>query len=248
MPSTEVMLLVTLMVVVVGLPFGCVLPAWALSLRLGAAHATAAIEAIEERTADAPGFTDTEWMERIRLPAAQLARETMPALAQWGFSLAVIFAGCGVASLLRVPGVVAFSSQLDDNCPGDKCTNTATGVAGNVFLAVAFAALPLLVALIPAQVTTRCELLLERLNDMRPEGDAVLHNRVLELEIYLRNTNRGKGLGFVLFGTVINRRALAQLAAAVFGVLIPGMTFLIGLGAAGDGDGTGGENGGNSTR
>ena len=62
------------------------------------------------------------------------------------------------------------------------------------------------------------------------------------------NCGTGFGLGFVLFGTVINRRALAQLAAAVFGVLIPGMTFLIGLGAAGDGDGTGGENGGNSTR
>jgi hypothetical protein len=219
-------------------PFGCVLAAWALSLRLGAAHATAAVEAIEERIKNAPHYTDAEWMERIRLPMARLARETMPALGQWGFSLAAIFVGCGLASLLRVPSVV-FKRNLLGKCSGDdnECLKAALHLVANVCLAAALAALPLLVALIPAQVTARCEHLLDRLNDMRPDGDTVLHNRVLELEIYVRNTNRGRGLGFVLFGTVISRRALAQCLAALVGVLTPATTFLISL-APGSGDGS----------
>jgi hypothetical protein len=178
-------------------------------------------------------------MERIRLPVARLARETMPALGQWGFSLAAIFVGCGLASLLRVPSVVSKSNLLG-NCVGDdsKCLWRASlHLAVHVCLAAALAALPLLVALVPAQVTARCEHLLDRLNDIRPDGDTVLHNRVLELEIYVRNTNRGRGLGFVLFGTVISRRALAQCLAALVGVLTPATTYLISL-APGSSDGS----------
>ena len=151
---------------------------------------------------------------------------------------------------MRVPTVISKRDKMRemecskvslrlDEMRETECFNVSLRLAANVCLAVALAALPLLVALVPANVTARCEILLDRLNNMRPEGDTVLHNRVLELEIYARNTNRGKGLGFVLSGTVISRRTLAQLATALFGVLGPAMVWLIGLGASDSGDGSG---------
>lgn len=90
------------------------------------------------------------WQTEVSLPAAMLV-ETMRELSAWGTSMGAAIVGCWVAALCWLP-VVYESTDVD-----------TTG--GTVALA-AIAALPLLVASMPAWVSTSCDLLFDQLNDI----------------------------------------------------------------------------------
>ena len=94
-------------------------------------------------------------------------------------------------------------------------------------MAVVLATLiPLLLATAPSTVSTCCADLLEALNDLRAEGELEKLPRILELELFLKNKNRGQGLGFVVLGVVLDKRMLAKLLLGSFTVALPLAAFL----------------------
>ena len=92
-------------------------------------------------------------------------------------------------------------------------------------------AIPIIVALVPAAVSSECDQLLVDLNELRPDGDSTTHARALELEVYLTNANGGhrfgQGVGFLMFGTVLSRRTLKKAAVGSYAILVPTVTYLL---------------------
>ena len=95
----------------------------------------------------------------------------------------------------------------------------------HLFAAAVCSLVPLAVAWPLAGTSTACEYLLDALNRKRLE-DLGHHDRVEALETALRQLNRGKGLGFTLFGTVISHHVLKQLFAPLVTLGSPLLTFL----------------------
>ena len=60
--------------------------------------------------------------------------------------------------------------------------------------------MPLLVARVPASVSTACNDLMEALNAVRLANHTGMHDKVFALECSLRNLNHGQGIGFAVFG------------------------------------------------
>ena len=77
---------------------------------------------------------------------------------------------------------------------------------------------PLVAILAPAHVSTSCDLLLESLNDLRPHGTSEHSQRVMHLRGYLLDLNRKQGLGFSVYGLVVDNRMLARITGTVLAV------------------------------
>ena len=121
--------------------------------------------------------------------------------------------------------------------------------------------MPLFVARQPAFVSTRCDRLLEQLNDISFLGDPKFKERCMELRLSFSHLNRGQGLGvrlypqhplpipstllrhranenagcvgqFVVFETVINIRMLKKIAAVLAGSGWSLLMMLIAIGEA----------------
>ena len=136
------------------LGIGFTTPVWALSLRLAAALAAAKVDAINRslESLDVATCADEEWDAQVRQPAIKLARDILPALSEWGPTIGVVFVGASATILSYVPFVV-------DHNDHELWTH---------LLLVGW--LPLFVAFSAAGVTSRCNALLEKLNELRCLG------------------------------------------------------------------------------
>lgn len=188
---------------------GIVLPSWLLSLKLAAALGAAKVDAIRRsvQRLDVATCSQEEWEVQVRQPTIKLSHEVLPALTKWGSGIATIFIGIFGEWLCFIPLAVG---------TGDYGWVTIIGVF--------FLPIPLLVAVWPAGVSSRCNDMLEQLNELRCLGDGSAHERVFPLETYLRQVNKGQGIGFKIFSAVVDRRALKQLALAIGGSLSTGLT------------------------
>ena len=89
--------------------------------------------------------------------------------------------------------------------------------------------LPILLALDVAATSSRCDLLTDALNQVAISYGESCHLRVDYLLGALHRINRGQGLGFRVFGAVIDRRRLMHAAAALAGGATTLITTLIAL-------------------
>jgi hypothetical protein len=80
--------------------------------------------------------------------------------------------------------------------------------------------------LVPAGVSTKCEHMLGTLNKLRKRADHRTQGRISQLESLLTGFNRGQGIGFAVFGAVINRQQLKVLFAKVWAILVGLYLFL----------------------
>ena len=104
----------------------------------------------DSQTASAEFHMNSVWHRDVANPSAMLAG-TMQELSSWGTSTAASIACCWVACLCWTPTVVAHS------------LHTAIGTLS--FL-VALVVLPIVVTFAPARISTRCDMLLDQLNDI----------------------------------------------------------------------------------
>jgi hypothetical protein len=73
---------------------------------------------------------------------------------------------------------------------------------------------PLMVLTAPAGVSTACDDLKERLNQVRINDlNRSTHERLAILESAMANVNHGQGVGFSVFGYVIDKNMLIVMAA-----------------------------------
>ena len=246
--------LVVLIVVPAGFIAAVLWPLWLLSLQLGVVFAADDISDLMEelKPVNVPrwvkeseagrirGDTSEEnvlWQAEVALPGAMLV-ETMFELSAWGSSMGAAIIGCWGFSLGLLPTAVYL----------DWTTGTA--------VLILVAALPLFVARQPAFVSTRCDRLLEQLNDISFLGDPKFKERCMELRLSFSHLNRGQGLGvrlypsnplnfaiplrecglrggqFVVFETVINIRMLKKIAAVLMTTGWSLLMMLIAIGEA----------------
>ena len=133
---------------------GLGVPVWVLSLRLATALAAARVDVINRNldSLDVATCTDEEWDAQVRQPAIKLARDILPALSEWGPTIGVVFVGASATILSYVPFAVdGHDHELRSHLP----------LVGWLPLFVAFSA---------AGVTSRCNALLEKLNELRCLG------------------------------------------------------------------------------
>jgi hypothetical protein len=198
------------------LGFGCALPTWLLSLKLAASLGAAKVDTISHSVERLGVATCSQevWEAQVRQPAIKLSHEVLPALTEWGAGIGVLFVGMFGAWLCAIP------------------YDIGTGDYGGVIVGVVFLLpFPLLVAVWPAGVSSRCNALLEQLNELRCLGDGSVHERVFPLETYLNTVNKGQGIGFKIGSAVVDRRALKQLALAMGGSLSTGLTIMASIAA-----------------
>eukprot|EP01043_Picozoa_sp_COSAG02_P065530 COSAG02_NODE_9922_length_2074_cov_1.895190_2_plen_188_part_00 len=134
------------------------------------------------------------------LPIRSLATDTMP------------FLSAGWAGIALGMWGVGWIGALLSFCEG------VTG-RWKPLLGAAIAALtPLLIAWPLANTSTQSANLMDHLN-MQRTLDLNLHDRLSVLETALRQSNKGRGLGFVVASVVVDSRMLSQAMLAVISVM-----------------------------
>jgi hypothetical protein len=150
-------------------------------------------------------FSAVAWKAKIREPASHLADTVLPTLSQFGQSLGTMAGGLGCFAL------GAFNMAIQGSDDDIMFAPIAVTVIGIIFA----------LALIPATVSTECEHLIDAFNELRKEGDDPRNQAsVSQLQVYLKGCNREQGIGFKMFGVVINRQQLKVLAAKTWTVLV----------------------------
>ena len=100
----------------------------------------------------------------------------------------------------------------------------------------------MLIALVPARISSECDRMTERLSLMRFEGECSrldeVELRVSSIENGVRNLNFGQGLGFMLFGLVIDKRSMKTLGTGMGMGLSSVLTLLVAIGETAAGSGS----------
>ena len=105
-----------------------------------------------ERSSSAEA-SDEDWQKEVHKPFVALARKTMPQLSAWGASLAAQTVGCLLLGILTIPLAVA------------------TGGNPVAVTLISVAAFPFMNLWGPATVSTRCDMMRDRLNEIRVDED-----------------------------------------------------------------------------
>jgi hypothetical protein len=80
--------------------------------------------------------------------------------------------------------------------------------------------------LVPATVSTECERLIGGLNALRKRAGHAVQAQVSQLESFLKGCNKEQGIGFKVFGAVINRQQLKVFFAKAWALLFSAWVFL----------------------
>lgn len=147
-------------------------------------------------------------MKKIHEACIRLRMEVLPNLK--GIAVPTLgFAACAWGWVLMV--IVACLSgqagQEQDHSPqGDNDYYNAMAIAA---MMVMFLPLGVMCLLPPAAVSDAFDNLLDCLNRLRALDGLENDDQIRLTESYIKESNRGQGLGFVLFGTVINTRFIS---------------------------------------
>ena len=185
-----------------GIFFMVVIPVFVHTLKIVSVLAGSAIAdviAATERTQP----SSPEWQTTVVDSALLLATETLPVLSRhFGPALGVLFFYCWVT---------AFSLLL-----------TFLQFSGIIWLItmIMLILLPFALSLDVARASSLCDMLREVLNLKRIAAPfASVHQTLKIIEQALDRLNQGQGLGFVVFGTVLDMRKLSRIFAAVISIL-----------------------------
>ncbi|OLQ11188.1 hypothetical protein AK812_SmicGene5018 [Symbiodinium microadriaticum] len=155
----------------------------------------------------------TEWLDNLHISIVRLARVVLPRLGTISEPI-LAFAICnwalGFLRMFRHLAVAAGDGM-------SRNTNAATSI-----LQVLFVHLPIgLLCLLPlAQVSDSCDVLQEKVNNLREVAHPTDIDPIDRTEAYMQGANRGQGLGYQLYGTgmVVTKRALLALFAKAAGL------------------------------
>ena len=193
-------------------------PFWALSLAVAATLAYDAIAEVVNAIAQADPTNEEEWHVKVQRPTLRLAEVTMHHLSSvFATGLVGCFAGGFTGAIGSISGYFgAVAAHTEDG---------ATSPNLYLLYATFYFAIPFCITAPLAATSTKCDELLEMLNLKRVRGiearawDADTESRLHSLERALRKMNKGRGLGFTVTGTVIDKKLLHQTFGLVFSVL-----------------------------
>eukprot|EP01046_Picozoa_sp_COSAG06_P038620 COSAG06_NODE_4474_length_4217_cov_11.624089_2_plen_479_part_00 len=174
--------------------------AYLVLFKLAATLARTKVDRLSDSLADLVSMetcTDENWESMVRQPAIELAQTTLPALTKMGPTIGIMF----FQQIFQMPFHLP---QMLTHVPG---------WSGPIIHTLVWMAQDWVGAREPAAVSSRCSAFIDQLNDLRCLGRTdSMHSRVLPLECFLKNKNRGQGIGFCLFSVKIDKRLLMQVA------------------------------------
>ncbi len=130
------------------------------------------------------------WEVEVRRPAVQIAKTTLPLLGRFGSCVLMVFVAFWTLLLSALPYVVA---------------------TGNIFISLilTFFPVPLIIVAPVAFISSKCDRLLDSINDVRSEGlCTVSDSKVQSLRSYLMGLNKGQGL--VRHRIILTARAILR--------------------------------------
>lgn len=155
------------------------------------------------------------WRERVVHRALEPARRTMPLISQgWGPGLGGLALGfwawaAAIAMVLILPSAIP------------------TILAMPVVMLMA-ASVPLLLAFDPAHTSSQCDKLVEGLNNL-VVIDLDDDKRVDPIIRALQRRNKNQGVGFVVFGLVVDKRVLRNVAVGMYSLMATVLPIMLGL-------------------
>jgi hypothetical protein len=206
----------------VALFVGIVLNSWLLSAIVGTTLASDAVQDVSQALRRLPaGTTLVEWWTQVERPTIELATRTMAELSDdWGTGAAVVVATYVFGWPLFFASLSSFMVNLKGVSPW-----MALGHVWTAFL-VTYSFVGLLTTYMFALASTHCDHLMRDLNVFRltkcglggADWQPKLHERVCALERAMRTLNGGSGMGFMIFGVVIDLKKLKQIGASIVAV------------------------------
>ena len=168
------------------------------------------------------GLTEVEardnWNNEVSMPGGLLV-STMGQLSAWGSAMGASILGCVCVSLGMLPTAVALG-------------NTAL-----IGVLIGITAVPLTIAYAPAELSSSCDDLLDQLCEISFLGRAPAamkhRERCMQFRWSLTNLNNSQGLGFLIGGTVVDRRFLVKVVIGLGGTLGSVVTTLVSMGGHG---------------
>ena len=230
---------IVLAVIVIYLAFAATLAAmvkaaWALSLLLGVALATDAVEDAKNaaiiwqpREVDIDDARRGNWYELVQRPVRELVHTTLPSLSTWGTTIFAYLVASWAFALLSVP------------LAAEEYTDSSNAWVPRVYMpmvVVVLMALPFPLLYAPAHVSSAAIELLEQINELRvrsenADKDALLRmERASRLHQYLISLNNLRGPGFIIGNVVIDKVFLKQLLTTVVAFGSSAVVFLVHVG------------------
>jgi hypothetical protein len=197
--------------------------AWLFSLKIGACLADYDVAIVIQRTTAAALQSDENWDRDVAKPTIQLAKTTMHHLtAGWGrgVGMFVLFlwtmAFNRFAEFLYETYEIQQRGLIDDE-RADAFLNlfVRKALMGGILLLT-----PLVVAVELATVSSLCDTLAARINEFGLDWKSTteaneISRKTRPLLETLHQLNHGQGLGFQVFGVVVDRKMLTRLVASV---------------------------------
>ena len=154
---------------------------------------------------------------------AQLSSGWSTGLAGFTMFCTAIFSGF-FCQFVNKPYYDAIAAQ-----PAGSSTQNTMPKGLLIFNMIVFSSIPLLISNDVAYTSSKCDNLMNTLNDLGIKHGEKHHVRIDLLETRLRWLHNSQGLGFVIFGMVLDRRSLGKLAAAIGGGLINVITWVLAM-------------------
>ena len=195
--------------------------AWFLSLLLGVALATDAVDDVKNAANEwKPGRGAIDhrrrgnWYELVQRPALELVNTTLPSLSAWGTTIFASFVTSWAFALLSIP---LAADEFNDH--------SSSWVRRLYLAAVVFVqtTMPFMLLYAPARVSSAVIELLNQLNELRvrsehADKDALRRmERAARLHQYLISLNNRKGPGFIIGNTVVDLVFMKQLVGMAIG-------------------------------
>ena len=241
--TTAALVQVVVIFVGVGLTVAIVVPillfGWGISMKVAAALVNDEILEVIIQMEQVSPADDDAWQSKVVEPALALDGTLRRLSDGWGAGLASLTMACwavalgGFTTALNTPLMVALG-DLRGIPPGTLQT---------IYLVVTsvVAVLPLFIGLDLAAISTRCDVMMTALNNVRLRHGETYHLRVTWLETCLQRLNGGQGPGFTArfffnlddsdldTGTVLNTEKLKKTGASLITAFAAVATYLIGI-------------------
>lgn len=167
------------------------------------------------------------WLDAVENPALALRR--FMEILSYGWSQSLI----GVVIFCFANSLSAFARGV--NVPYNEVMDTTKGVSpgtsrnGDFVVSGVYLILLTLTPIQLAKTSSYCNKLMNALNEVRMHRRGEGHRQIEWLEAGLKQLNNGKGLGFVVYGTVLDTRVLSIGAAKLGSLFVSVVTVVLGL-------------------
>ncbi len=200
---------------------------WYFSLRIAAALAKDDVVAVLRNINEDSVRGDETFATKVAQPSVKLATDTMRNLSEWGIGVGLVTISLWTIAVARFGKFLAGAAVYEKHCTiGEFC---ARSWQRSFIPAVLCTVLPFFLVFEVSGISSMCDALLEKVIKMRLRWTTTavaqdIHQRTFPLITTLRTMNYGQGLGFMVFGKVVDKKTINLILvgmSSLLGTLLP---------------------------